>query len=123
MPRCNGTGPNGTGPMTGWRMGPCSENAERGFQGRGRGMGPCGAGFGFGRGRGQGRGRGFRNRAVQAAEAGVPEQAQPQAPIEARLDILQRQIEAVSGQIETLRSALRHENLPVEEPKKDPDVK
>lgn len=109
--------------MTGWGMGPCGGNAERGFQGRGRGMGLCGGGFGFGRGRGQGRGRGFRNRAVQAAEAGAPEQAQPQAPIEAKLDILQRQIETVSGQIEALRSALRHENLPAEEPKKDPDAK
>ncbi len=123
MPRGDGTGPNGTGPMTGWGMGPCGGSTGRGFQGRGRGMGPCGGGFGFSRGRGHGRGLGLRNRAVQAAEAGAPDQAQSQAPIEARLDILQRQIETVSGQIEALRSALRHENLPVEEPRKDPETK
>ncbi len=123
MPRGDGTGPNGAGPMTGWGVGSCSGNAGRGFQGRGRGMGPCGGGFGFGRGRGQGRGLGFRNRAVQAAEAGVPEQVQPETPIEARLDILQRQIETVSGQVEALRSALQHENLPVEKSRKDADVK
>lgn len=109
--------------MTGWGMGPCGGTTGRGFQGRGRGMGPCGGGFGFGRGRGQGRGLGLRNRAVLAAEAGTPDQAQPQAPIEARLDILQRQIEMVSDQIEALRSAVRHENIPVEEPRKDLEAK
>ncbi|HOT29073.1 MAG TPA: DUF5320 domain-containing protein [Candidatus Ozemobacteraceae bacterium] len=123
MPYGDGTGPHGAGPMTGRGMGPCSGNAGGGFQGRGRGMGPCGGGFGFGRGRGLGRGRGFRNGGALAAEAGTPAQAQPALPVEARLDILQRQIETVSGQIEALRNALRHENLPVEEPKKDPDAK
>jgi len=123
MPRGDETGPNGTGPMTGWGMGTCGGNAGCGFQGRGRGMGPCGGGFGFGRGRGQGRGLGFRNRAVQTAEMGVPDQAPPEASIEAGLDILQRHIETVSGQIEALRSTLRHENLPVEEPRKDPETK
>lgn len=40
MPRLDGTGPAGQGPMTG------------------RGMGPCGAGYGYGRGRGRGMGYG-----------------------------------------------------------------
>lgn len=121
MPYGDGTGPNGAGPMTGRGMGPCGGNSGRGFQGRGRGMGPCGGGFG--RGRGQGRGRGFRGMAAQIAAAGGSEQAQPDAPIEARLDILQRQLEAVSGQIEALRTTLRQQNLPVEQPKQDPETK
>jgi len=50
MPRFNGTGPQGFGPMTGRGMGPC-----------GGGYGP-GRGFGGGRGFGAGYGRGFRQR-------------------------------------------------------------
>ncbi len=42
MPRCNGTGPGGFGPGTGW------------------GMGPCGGGMGFRRGFGRGFGRFWR---------------------------------------------------------------
>ncbi len=42
MPRYNGTGPLGQGPMTGW------------------GMGPCGAGMGWKRGYGRGFGRFWR---------------------------------------------------------------
>lgn len=42
MPRQNGTGPMGMGPMSG------------------RGMGPCGGGMTYGRGRGGGRGFGWR---------------------------------------------------------------
>ena len=41
MPRFDGTGPRGQGPMTG------------------RGLGPCGAGKGYGRGYGMGYGRGY----------------------------------------------------------------
>ena len=41
MPRFDGTGPGGSGPGTGW------------------GMGPCGAGMGWRRGFGRGYGRGF----------------------------------------------------------------
>ncbi len=42
MPRFNGTGPLGSGPGTGW------------------GLGPCGAGMGWRRGGGRGRGFGWR---------------------------------------------------------------
>lgn len=41
MPRLDGTGPRGQGPMTG------------------RGLGPCGGGYGHGRGMGYGRGYGL----------------------------------------------------------------
>ena len=67
MPRFDGTGPAGTGPMTGWGMGPCAtgENGTAGVPyGRGYAYprGGCmgyGPRFGRGRGMGLGRGRGF----------------------------------------------------------------
>lgn len=40
MPRQDGTGPNGQGPMTGRGLGPCGSGMRRGFgRGFGRGMG------------------------------------------------------------------------------------
>ena len=80
MPRFDGTGPAGMGPMTGWGRGICNPSQTaygpapawgpgyrgsgygQGF-GRGRGFGPdrgFGRGQGFGRGRGYGRGFGMR---------------------------------------------------------------
>ena len=72
MPRGDGTGPAGEGPMTGRRLGYCAGNdrpgyteAERGFAGGGRfrsGFSRRGPGFARG-GLGMGRGRGFARRA------------------------------------------------------------
>ena len=45
MPRFDGTGPNGEGPMTGRGLGPCGRGLRRGF--------------------GRGFGRGFRNRIAE----------------------------------------------------------
>lgn len=60
MPRGNGMGPLGAGPMTGRAAGACAGYGQPGFAGRGAGRG-CGFGGGRGQG-GQGRGgRGFRN--------------------------------------------------------------
>jgi len=65
MPRGDGTGPGGMGPMTGRGAGFCAGNAAPGFAtapGRGYGMGygrGWGRGFGAGLGRGFGFGRGF----------------------------------------------------------------
>lgn len=58
MPRGNGTGPMGMGPMTGRGAGFCTGNANSGFVNSipGRGMG-----FGRGNGRGLGSGMGWRN--------------------------------------------------------------
>jgi len=52
MPRGDGTGPAGLGPMTGRAAGYCAGNAAPGFVNRGGG---------FGGGRGRGGGRGWRN--------------------------------------------------------------
>ena len=46
MPRLDGTGPAGMGPMTGRGLGPCGYGYGRGY-GRGRGMG-YGRGYGYG---------------------------------------------------------------------------
>lgn len=72
MPRGDGTGPNGVGPMTGRGMGFCAGYDAPGFvnpgpAGYGRGRGFAGRGFGRGYGRGLGRGFGWRN-----AGYGVP---------------------------------------------------
>ena len=40
MPRLNGTGPMGQGPMTGWGLGPCGGGMRRGFG--------CQGGYGYG---------------------------------------------------------------------------
>ncbi|MBU0649358.1 DUF5320 domain-containing protein [Patescibacteria group bacterium] len=53
MPRFNGTGPQGQGPMTGRGIGPCADNRPGAGQGAGRGYGQD-RGYGMGRGRGQG---------------------------------------------------------------------
>jgi hypothetical protein len=64
MPRFNGTGPMGAGPMTGGARGYCN-SAGAGYApayGRGYGYGPGygrGRGFGAGFGAGFGRGRGY----------------------------------------------------------------
>lgn len=62
MPRGDGSGPLGQGPLTGRRMGNCQVSNERG--GFFRGLGSF-FGYGCGRGRGRGfagQGRGFNNR-------------------------------------------------------------
>ena len=65
MPRGDGTGPGGLGPMTGRGAGFCAGYSTPGYMnpyggrpGMGRGMG-YGRGMGFGRGMGYGRGMGF----------------------------------------------------------------
>lgn len=83
MPGLNQTGPLGQGPMTGRRMGRCTnfgakfknqptetkkdpiENLPENIQGRGFGFGRGQGGYGFGMGRGcggRGCGMGFQNR-------------------------------------------------------------
>lgn len=67
MPNLNRTGPRGQGPMTGWKMGKCTdediskegtETKEKVLYGLGRGGRPYGGGRGWGWG--GGRRRGFR---------------------------------------------------------------
>jgi len=57
MPGRDGTGPNGSGPMTGRKLGPCNKDAKAEPVGFGRGLG-CR----------RGQGRGFGCRAFQTEE-------------------------------------------------------
>ena len=68
MPRGDGTGPAGMGPMTGRAAGFCAGYQVPGFMNPVGGRGFWGAGRGFG-GRGGGRGRGF-GRGFGGARAG-----------------------------------------------------
>ena len=52
MPGYDGTGPVGSGPMSGWGRGYCNTSGAYGFRGTSRFFGPGSA---------HGRGRGFRN--------------------------------------------------------------
>lgn len=58
MPRGNGTGPGGMGPMTGRAAGFCAGYPTPGYMNPYGGRYPYG-GFGFGRGNGRGLGRGW----------------------------------------------------------------
>ena len=81
MPRGDGSGPSGMGPMTGRGAGYCAGFATPGFAnslgGRGRG-----AGFGAGRGLGWGRGRGWGLRATGPGAGYFPPPAYPVYPME-----------------------------------------
>ena len=100
MPGCNGTGPNGQGPMTGRGMGYChaTDNVNAGQPvdaGFGRGMGR-GRGCGMGRARGFGAGRGlrFRNQAPLSAQMTDNE----------RIAELESQVSQLQQEITTLRN-------------------
>ncbi|WP_307262684.1 DUF5320 domain-containing protein [Oligosphaera ethanolica] len=109
MPRGNGTGPMGMGPMTGRGAGYCAGFAAPGYMnpqvggrgmggGFGRGLGGgfgCGAGFGFGRGFGRG-----------AAAWGVPvAPAAPLAPDQERT-VLRNQLAGLEQTVADLRQRL-----------------
>ena len=105
MPRGNGMGPTGMGPMTGRAAGFCAGNAQPGFAGMGAGLG-CG----LGRGRG---GRGNRNmfRATGLPgwmRAGLSSVLEPSAGetekqiLTSRADALQRQLDAVKQRLDGL---------------------
>lgn len=73
MPKGNGTGPDGAGPMTGRKVGCCAGFGAPGFAYTQAGFGRCGRGRGFGAGfrggRGLGLGRGCRPNPSKESEA------------------------------------------------------
>ena len=103
MPRGNGTGPAGLGPMTGRRAGYCAGNAMPGYANPGMGRG-LGTGFGFGGG-----GRGWRNMFYATGQPGwmrfgqmgpVPIAPQDEAAVlKAQAEALQQQVEAITKRI------------------------
>ena len=106
MPRGDGTGPMGMGPMTGRAAGFCAGYPVPGFMnpvpGGGRGRG-----FGWGRGRGRGRGgfgrlgRGFRGAPFYGVPYDVPYPPQPTPQEEA--DALKGQAEYLEQGLEDIR--------------------
>jgi len=93
MPRGDGTGPNGQGPMTGRGMGYCAGFEVPGF------MNPVGFRRGFGRG--MGFGRGFRARTFMQP---IAQPIQPQVITETQekqfLETELKEIEAEKQEIE-----------------------
>ena len=108
MPGGDGTGPLGTGPMTGRRAGLCAGPGRPGYANPapGRGFGMC-----FGRGRVLGAGRGWRHRQVGAGWAGwtrgraeaVPHQP-PDPGIEKRT--LKAQADELQARLDAIRKKL-----------------
>ena len=117
MPRGDGTGPAGMGPMTGRGVGFCVGYAVPGYANP---IGGRGYGMGWGRGRGMGRGRGFgRGFGWAGAGYGMPAwggaaygPGMPTVPSEQELaglkeqsQFLQNALDEISKRIEELEKA------------------
>jgi hypothetical protein len=121
MPRFNGTGPMGAGPMTGGARGYCNPAGAGYAPAYGRGYGPgygrgrdFGAGFGagFGRGRGKGYGRGFGWRSSYPAGGtgygpsyGAPYQMNPSEEmnmLRTEAESMKRGLDEISRRLEEL---------------------
>jgi len=94
MPAGDGTGPKGTGPMTGRGAGYCTDYDAPGFT---NSMPGRGFGMGWGRGRGR-RGRG-RGRFGYAPAWGAPRPAQGLEFLKAQAEGLKQQLDAIGRRI------------------------
>ncbi len=97
MPRGDGTGPLGQGPMTGRRLGYCSGYGSPGFTrgfGFGWGGGRRGAGFGWGRG-------------YYPANYAYPAPVQPELSEEQEVNILKSQAQAIENQLKSIKDRIR----------------
>ena len=97
MPRGDGTGPMGQGPLTGRKMGQCGGGQGMGMgQGRGlgRGMGR-GAGQGMGRGVGPGLGQGTRGAFAGQDNSSLSEEEllQEKKMLQQRLEMINKDLE------------------------------
>ncbi|MBN1257589.1 MAG: DUF5320 domain-containing protein [Planctomycetes bacterium] len=116
MPRGDGTGPGGMGPMTGRAAGFCAGYAVPGYAnnvpGRGFGYGP-----GRGRGGGRGGGRGWRNMYYATGLPGwrrfgygagnlAPMENYPQSEPQSEMVYLQNQREYLQEQLDLLKERL-----------------
>ena len=105
MPRGDGTGPAGMGPMTGRAAGYCAGYSVPGFANPvpGRGMG-----FGMGRGCGRGLGLGFRGGrgGRWAAPYAVPPAYVDPALYAPPVPNAEQELTALKGQAEYIRNAL-----------------
>ncbi|MDD5596531.1 MAG: DUF5320 domain-containing protein [Victivallaceae bacterium] len=99
MPRGDGTGPLGAGPMTGRAAGCCAGFSTPGFAGF-AGYGRSGRGTGMGRAV-RGRGLGFRNRFY----APVPVQP-PEFSAEQEKEYLVNEVKALETELEAVKKRL-----------------
>ena len=119
MPRGDGTGPMGMGPMTGRAAGYCAGYPVPGFMNPTPGGGFGGMGRGWGRGRGFGRGGGWRagyGAAAYGPYAGAPYTpafgpyaATPYAPAmppESELDALKTQADYFTKALDEIRKRI-----------------
>ena len=119
MPRGDGTGPMGMGPMTGRAAGYCAGYPAPGFMNPGPGGGFGGMGRGWGRGRGRGRGWGWQagyGAAAYGPYPGAPYAPAygpyaatpyaPAAPPEAELDALKTQADYFTKALEEIRQRI-----------------
>jgi hypothetical protein len=119
MPRGDGTGPMGAGPMTGRGAGYCAGYGMPGYAG---GAPWCGYGYGYGRGLGRGRGfggggRGWRHMYYATGQPGwmrfggyPPEHAQPDPEAEKRFlgdraDALQAELEYIKKRLSEIEGS------------------
>ena len=117
MPRVDGTGPRGMGPMTGHGAGYCAgfvmPDNENPIPGRGFGMS-------FGRGRGAwswrcGGGRGWRNMFYATGQPGWMRFGATPVDAEMEKQALKNQAEAMQGEMDAIRKRLEEmekENTP-----------
>lgn len=106
MPRGDGTGPNGMGPMTGRAAGYCAGYGAPGYMNpavAGRGMAWGRGGFGFGRGLGLG----FRGGRGWGAAAPYPAPYYPPTPVpEQETEALKAQAQYLEESLEAVRKRL-----------------
>jgi len=110
MPRGDGTGPAGLGPMTGRAAGYCVEYSAPGYMNSGiRGFGRgLGRGFGRGLGCGLGRGRGRRVCTGVPYSASYAVQLSPKEEaglIKEEAQLLEQQLQDVKKRIDNIRSS------------------
>jgi hypothetical protein len=115
MPRGDGTGPEGQGPMTGRGAGYCAGSSEPVFINNAMGRGARGWGGRGGQGRGRGRGHRYRyletgltggQRAALGGPFGWPAAAAPVATREQELERLEQQAELYEQAVEELRKRI-----------------
>lgn len=99
MPRGDGTGPMGMGPMSGRAAGFCAGYSVPGF------TNPGGRGAGFGRGRGMGFGRGMGNRFC-AFNQGPYQGAMPPPGTEQHLNALKNQAQMAKSQLDIIQQRI-----------------
>jgi len=105
MPRGDGTGPRGLGPMTGRAAGYCAGYPMAGFTNPY--VGRPGLGFGYGRGLGRGYGRGFRSGYAYPISYVPPVYGGggfylPPAEPKQEMEMLAEEAKALKGQLEEI---------------------